>query len=174
MSGSKCVCNLLLASMFAVFIFLVLSSPYYLVVTDERGAVLISLPVEELESFKLYYDHSVHQTPVVEMFEVVPPGEICLVATEFSSLGVGTPFLVEEGELKEVNGKYFLEGLNRVFPEIRMRPLELTNNLLWHREQVYSLSDYVNNGSLVIIKVRPGKLTELLQNINKGGMTYEP
>lgn len=174
MSGSKCFYYLLLMAIIAVFLLLALSPPYYLEVTDQSGEVLISLPLEKSERFMLCYEHSVHQTPVVEIFQVAPPGELCLVATEFSSFGVGTPFLPEEGELKEVDGKYLLEGLRRVFPEIRIRPLELTNNLLLYREQAYLLSDYTNNGSLAILKVRPGKLTKLLEIINKGGMTNEP
>lgn len=174
MSGLKCLCYLLLVAIVAVFLLLVFSPPYYLVVSDQNGEVLFSLPLKESERFMLYYEHSVHQTPVVEIFQVAPPGKLCQVATEFSSLGVGTPFLPGEGELKEVNGKYLLAGLCRVFPEIRIIPHELTGNRLLYREQTYLLSDYVNNGSLATLTIRPGRLNKLLQIINKGGMTYEP
>lgn len=174
-SGPKCIRPVLLGIIVILFLLgLSLSPSYYLVVAGEPGEELMSLPLAKGESFKLYYEHSVHRTPVIEIFQVGPQGELRLVASEFSAFGVGTPFLPEEGELREVNGRFVLEGLERVFPEVRIRPLALTNNQLWYREQVYPLFDLSSDGSVIILRVCPGKLTKLWQYIDKGGMVDEP
>jgi hypothetical protein len=129
-------------------------SDHYLEVIDEGGKVLLTLPLNKGEEFSLRYLHSVHHTPVKEIFQASPTGELILVATEFSSFGVGTPFLPEEGELTAINGSLLLKGLDRSFPELSLRPLAFTEYQLLHRGTVYLLTDYVESGSLIILKVR--------------------
>lgn len=127
---------------------------YYLEVVDEGGKVLLTLPLNIEEDFSLKYLHSVHHTPVKEIFQVSPARELILVATEFSSFGVGTPFLPEEGELTAINGSLLLKGPERSFPELQLRPLAFTEHQLLHRHAVYLLTDYIESGSLIILKVR--------------------
>lgn len=127
---------------------------HYLEVIDQGGKVLLTLPLNKGEEFSLRYLHSVHQTPVKEIFQVSSKGELILVATEFSSFGVGTPFLPEEGELTVINGSLLLKGLDRSFSELSLRPLAFTEHQLLHRSTVYLLTDYIESGSLIILKVR--------------------
>ncbi|NLC76673.1 MAG: DUF1850 domain-containing protein [Clostridia bacterium] len=136
-----------------LFGFFDFGSPYYLELVDESGVVQLTLPLDEGEKFTLSYSHSVHRTPVNEIFQVSAKGQLMLVATEFTSLGVGTPFLPEEGELKEVDGKLVLEGLNRVFNQLQIRPHPLTKHCLLHRQGRYLLTDYVGAGTLVTVRV---------------------
>jgi hypothetical protein len=127
---------------------------HYLEVSDQRGQVLLTLPLNKGEEFSLKYFHSVHRTPVEEIFRLSPEGVLVLTATEFSSFGVGTPFLPEEGELTEINGSLLLKGLDRSLPELSLRPLAITEHQLVHRGKVYPLIEYVESGSLIRIKVR--------------------
>lgn len=139
-------------------VFFAFWSPYYLELVDESGAVRLTLPLSEGEKFTLSYLHSVHRTPVHDIFQVSAGGELTLVATEFSSLGVGTPFLPEEGELKEIDGKLMLVGLNRVFTQLQIRLHPLTEHSLIHRQESYLLADYTGDGSLVTVRVTKGGL----------------
>lgn len=173
-SGPKFTRALVLLAAAAVYLLLISLPAYHLVLTDARGQVLLSLPVQEEERFAVSYQHSVHQTPVVEVFQVTSRGELCLVGSEFSTYGVGTPFLPGEGELKEVNGRFVLEGMHRVFPEVRLQPHGLTRHQLLYRGRGYALLDYVNSGAVVVLQVRPGKLKQLWQDLSKGGMFDEP
>jgi hypothetical protein len=146
-----------------LIIFFAFWSPYDLELVDENGFVRLKLPLDEGEKFTLSYSHSVHRTPVHDIFQVSVEGEITLVATEFSSLGVGTPFLPGEGELKEVDGKLVLEGLNRVFTQLQIRPHPLTEHCLIHRQVRYLLADYSGADALVILRVTKRGLNRLFQ-----------
>lgn len=152
----------------------ILFPPYYLKVEDVKGHTLLTLPLEEDEQFALAYSHSVHRTPVSDIFQVSPEGELLLIATEFSSLGVGTPFLPEEGKLVEENGKLILTGLNRSFAQLQIRPHFITEHQLLHRQAKYLLTDYTESGSLVNLYVEKGGLSRLLQPIFERRKINEP
>lgn len=69
--------------------------------------------------FSLGYTHSVMKTPAEEFFYINKENEIVLEKTIYQSLGVGLPFLPDEGVLNVEDGKFILY-MNRTFKEINM------------------------------------------------------
>jgi hypothetical protein len=61
------------------------------IVDHTRGQVVLTAPVSVGEEFVLDHVHSVHRTPVREVFSVNPAGEIALEEMRFQSTGANLP-----------------------------------------------------------------------------------
>lgn len=127
------------------------------------------LPVLLERGFTLEYLHSVHRTPVREHFTLAPGNELILDYTVYRSLGVGTPFLPEEGHLERRDGEFVLSGLDRRFKVVNLAFTPLTSQALLIGGRRYDLADYFPAGSLLAIQARPCTPAELLwQTLNPG------
>lgn len=117
--------------------------------TIEQGKVLVIqnnttgvntefyLPENE---FSLGYIHSVMKTPAEEFFYINKNNEIILDKTIYKSLGVGLPFLPEEGDLTVKDGKFILY-MNRSFKEINMIISPIPKHWLQIGDTTYLLMD---------------------------------
>lgn len=90
--------------------------------------------------FSLGYIHSVMKTPAEEFFYVNKNNEIILKKTIYKSLGVGLPFLPEEGDLTVEDGKFILY-MNRSFKEINMIISPIPKHWMQIGDTNYSLMD---------------------------------
>jgi hypothetical protein len=99
-----------------------------LVVRDEAGRARAILPLPPGGSFALQFRHSVTRQPCIDRFRLGTGDRMVLVGTEFQGLGAGLPFTDEGGSVTLRDGWIVLEGLNRVFGEIRIAPLALTEH----------------------------------------------
>jgi len=124
-----------------------------LVVADRQGNNKIILPLIGESKFSLNYVHSVQKTPVQEHFIPAPGNQLLLTSTTYQSLGVGLPFLPEEGTLTNQNGLFVLTGLNRLYPEIHIGFMPLAQQGLSYRHRTYMFNDYFQSGSHIVVKI---------------------
>lgn len=103
-------------------------------------------------TFSLRYIHSVEKTPVIEYFRVQDDGRMILTATAYQSYGVGLPSLPEEGHLKVADGWLFLEGLHRVYHDIRIRVGPEARISLEVEGKTYPIHEWYPPGLLVVIR----------------------
>lgn len=134
--------------MFGYFWFL----PLKLVVESTSGKGIV-LPTKHGDEFSLRFLHSVHKTPVLENFVIEKSGSIVLTSTEFSSYGVGMPFLPEEGTLIKKNDNFVLTGVNRNFRRIPLRSWPEAQLSLIQRGYEYPLFNLFDDGALLEIRI---------------------
>jgi hypothetical protein len=111
----------------ALYGLLLFSAPC-LVVRDEAGLVRAAFPLPPGGCFAMQYRHSVTRQPCIERFHRGRGDTMVLVATEFQGLGAGLPFTDEGGSVTLRGGWIVLTGLHRVFEDVRVAPLELTQH----------------------------------------------
>lgn len=143
-----------------------------LLVSRQQEPPDILVPMLFEKGFSIEYIHSVNRTPVQENFILVPGNDLLLTSTTFKALGVGTPFLPEEGKLENRNGLYVLSGINRRFKEINIAYVPLTRHCLVYRGKRYDFNDYFPSGSLISLQVKPYSLAKIiLLSFKEGGKT---
>ncbi|MGQ9824095.1 MAG: DUF1850 domain-containing protein [Desulfotomaculales bacterium] len=120
-------------------------------VAGESGPVFF-LPFSAGEAFAVSYVHSVEKTPVLEIFTVGEGGRLLLTATEYSSLGVGLPFLEEEGKLVSAGGRFVLTGQSRSFQELCLRVSPVAQQALLYRGRRIDLNGPYPPGTPVRIR----------------------
>lgn len=123
-----------------------------IVVSEQRGEPVLVIPMVHEKSFDLEYIHSVQKTPVQETLLLAPEGNLLLTSTTYRSLGVGLPFLPEEGTLFNDNGVFILSGLNRSFEQINLGFTPIGHQALLYNGQRFNLVDYFSPGAHVCIK----------------------
>lgn len=123
----------------------------YLVFKDMESSITTTLPLPE-GTFTLQYLHSVHKTPVYEMYSVNDRGQLILTETRFSSLGVGMPYTPEEGTFSNEDGEFRITGLSRKYNQLPLRISSIPNHTVIIRRQAYPLLDFTKPDGLVIIR----------------------
>lgn len=92
---------------------------YYLVIKDRDNKVVAEIPLSD-GRFDHVYIHSIHLTPVVERFKVLPDAAgapmLHLFELVYESYGVGMPSDTEDG-FSLVDGKFILK-MSRDYPVI--------------------------------------------------------
>ena len=133
-------------------LFLLVKLPF-LVVADRDNYTVLLFPLVGKKEFSLYYIHSVQKTPVQENFLLDQEDRLLLTSTEYESLGVGTPFLPDEGKLINQQGKYILSGLNRHFEEVDLGASPIAGQAIIYKNKKYILNDYFAPNEMVRIRV---------------------
>lgn len=133
-------------------IFMLLPFPA-LVLSTQNSSPFLIIPMLYEKGFVLEYVHSVQKTPVQELFVLAPENQLLLTATYYQSLGVGLPFLPEEGHLINDNGVFRLTDINRLFEKIDLAFIPLAKQALLYHGRRYDLQDYWANGTILEIKV---------------------
>ena len=150
-------------------VLLLLISVPTIVISTPDGTPGLLVPLGRKKEFTVEYLHSVNKTPVQEHFVAAPDNQIILIGTDFRSLGVGTPFLSEEGQLVNDQGVYHLTGMKRTFDEISYVSLEFTRLALLAAGDKYYFSDYFADGTIVEIKaVRYSLIKFIYHRLQKG------
>lgn len=122
-----------------------------LALNDFKNGTGLMILIKNQKGFSLEYTHSVHKTRVQEHFVLAPDNNIVLTSTTFQSLGVGTPFLPEEGKLVNENGVYLLTDMNRKLGTITLGIMPIAKQAIILNDNKYELSDYFNEGAFIKI-----------------------
>ena len=114
--GIICIGLLALAAL-SLFI----RSPYLVLSNAQTNRPLYAAALGEGETFSLSHIHSLHQTPVREIYEH-RDGQILLVALEFESFGAGLPEVLEHGQTltRLETGGLRIDGIERPMPDFHM------------------------------------------------------
>jgi len=102
--------------------------------------------------FTLEYRHSVHLTPVYEVYEIGSGDKLLLKETRFYSLGVGMPFGAEEGTFSEEEGIFVLSGLNREFKSLPLRISAIPEHRVVIGGQAYLLLSFCEPDGVINIR----------------------
>jgi len=102
--------------------------------------------------FTLSYIHSVHKTPVHDVFEIDEQNQMVLVESSFSSLGVGMPYTEENGTFHSSNGEFKITGLNRKFDAIPILVSPIPKHTIKVGDESFPLLSYAAPDDLVKIK----------------------
>lgn len=141
----------------------------FLVVSDQYEKTVLIRPLFDDMNFSIYYDHSVHKTPVWENFVPGLEDRLLLKSTEFQSLGVGMPFLPEEGRLTNDNGKFILTGIDREFKEINLCLTPVARQSLLFGEKRFVLNNYFSPGDSIRIRLERLSAGVSLWRLTHGG-----
>lgn len=137
-----------------VMVVLVMFPIPVLLVSEPDHPPALVIPLVHGKTFSLEYVHSVQKTPVQEHFSLAPGNKLVLKSTTYQSLGVGLPFLPEEGNLVNDNGTFVLSGLNRQFNKIRIGFMPLAHQGLLYHGQHYQFKYYFAPGTLLEIEAK--------------------
>lgn len=89
--------------------------------------------------FEINYIHSVHKTPVEEMFYISEDNVLVLYEIRYSSLGIGMPYESEGGVFSNQGGQFHLTGLHKEFPTINLRASAIPAQTIGVDGQMYPL-----------------------------------
>lgn len=133
-----------------------------LVLSLKDGNEVLLIPLIEQKSFTYEYLHSVQKTPVQEHFVLAPGNVILLTSTTYRSLGVGLPFLEEEGNFVEENGVFRIENMNRKYEKITWGFMPIARQALIYENKKYLFADYCEAGELLELKIKKNSLAAIL------------
>ncbi|MGA4718655.1 DUF1850 domain-containing protein [Fictibacillus nanhaiensis] len=131
--------------------------PFFNSVVIEDGKTARSLAffdANEGSEFSIEYIHSIHKTPVREIYQVRHE-EILQTEMRFQEFGVGMPSGAAEGEVFAQKGEnYILSNMKRTFPSLDIRIGQIiANHTLLLNGNKYPFSAFSEKGSWVSIKV---------------------
>lgn len=133
-----------------------------LLIGEQNQEPVLAIPMVGDKTFYLEFTHSVLKTPVQEYFILAPDNTLLLTSTTYKSLGVGLPFLPEEGELENKDGLFVLKGLNRKFETINQAFNPITKQNLVYKGKHYLYQDYFKSGALVRVQLKQCSLAKII------------
>jgi hypothetical protein len=101
--------------------------------------------------FMLSFIHSVHHTPVHEVYEIGDDNIMMLKELRYRSLGVGMPYDFENGTLEIIDGEFVLK-FEREFKTINMIVSPIPEHTITVGERTYPLLDFTDPESPLEIK----------------------
>jgi hypothetical protein len=103
----------------------------------------------------LSFTHSVQLTQVVENFVIAEGDILVLDSTEYQSLGVGLPFLLEDGKFSTGNNKFVVSEMNRTHKQVDLRTGPEAKVTLTYGDKNIPLYELFPAGTLVHLWVGP-------------------
>ena len=96
-------------------------SPYLVLTNTQTNRLLYAASFHEGETFAVSHVHSLHQSPVTEIYAHCD-GQILLVALEFESFGAGLPEVLEYGQTltRLETGGLRIDGMERPMPDFHV------------------------------------------------------
>lgn len=116
-----------------------------LVVEDESGEELLTVPVEENSTVVLSYTHSVEKTPVRDVY-AVRDGGLTMTYTEFSSYGAGLPSTAPVE--RSGNGSFIFRPPDRHYEEVWVATGRIAGHELVVDGERYDLVELADGGSV--------------------------
>ena len=100
---------------------LLIRTPHLVLTNAEENRHLYAMPLREGERFSVSHIHSLHQSPVTEIY-TIRDGKILLIALEFESFGAGLPEVLESGQTltRLETGGLRIDGMNRELLDLRI------------------------------------------------------
>ncbi|MEH6943503.1 DUF1850 domain-containing protein [Bacillus sp. JJ722] len=136
--------------------------PAIVVYKEHTDDVLAYALLKENQTFKIQYLHSIHLSPVVEIYERTANNEIRQIELMYEDFAVGMPSQAEEQEkFIEEDGKYFIRNMNREFPTITLRVGRVVaNHSFIIGDKTIAMSKFTEPGSVIRIEVKKISLLE--------------
>jgi len=142
-------------------------APVLTLTAGDTNNTLFYTPIKDNQEFSIQYIHSIHLTPVTEVFYINKKLEIVVDKTIFDTFSVGIPSDLEEGQtLKIENGKFVISNINRILPYFDQRVGQVVaNHQLIVDDKQIALSNLIQPGKWIRFQVKKWNLFQLM----KGG-----
>lgn len=128
---------------------------YYLVIKDRDNKVVAAIPLSD-GRFDHVYIHSIHLTPVVERFKVLPDAAgaptLHLFELVYESYGVGMPSDTEDG-FSLVDGKFILK-MSRDYSVISLMVSTVDGHGIVADGRFFAFSDWVPKETLLFLTAK--------------------
>ena len=127
-----------------------------LILSDEdSGRQLLTLPMTEGNRFSVTYTHSVHQTPVTEVYEV-RGNDIYVVEARFYTFGAGMQTDYPEGVTLTYaeDGAIVLTGYNTLCPTLVYGVGRIADFTLSYGNEEYPLAELDGRGKFIEFTVK--------------------
>lgn len=157
--------GIIILSFLLLIVLLIYPVPTVVVCNIQEKPCII-IPMLQENTFTYEYVHSVQKTPVQENFVLAPNKMLTLTSTDYQSLGVGLPFLPEEGNLLNDNGIFVLSDLDRHYEKINIAYIPLAKQALICHSKYYDFKDYFSPGTMLEIKVEHYSPVRLIWQIS--------
>jgi hypothetical protein len=145
------VCLIIAAAILGI---IALATQTCLFISTEQG-IYQTMPAKTGSRLSLSFTHSVQRTLVVENFVVAENYILVLDSTEYKSLGVGLPFLLEDGNFRAENNKFIFSGMNRPHKQLDLRTGPEARLTLTYGDENIPLYELFPAGTLVHLWVGP-------------------
>lgn len=168
-NNSKFFVLLLLIVLLSTFSFFIPFRQALVLQPLEQDDLLFYVPAEAGDTFKINYLHSIHLTNVIESYQLTEQRQIRQYELEYEDFAIGMPSgASEEGEVFEMkDGKYFLKNMNREFDSFVLRVGKVrANHTLLYKKQQYPLSEVVEPGTRLKIKVKKLSILQQMEGVN--------
>ncbi len=118
--------------------------------------------------FSVIYTHSIHLSPVEEVYEAGPGGTIRQTELIYEDFGIGMPSGSDgQGVFVEAGGKYHLKEMDLTFPSIYLRTGKVRANHVFKADsREVPFSSFAEPGSLVNIQIVKLSLWEKWKEVN--------
>jgi hypothetical protein len=125
-----------------------------LVENEADGRVFVTLPVREGEEFRVEFLHSYDRFPFIEFYRVEGAGRIRLFKMVFRSMLNGQGFVYPGARVRS-DGWGEIDGISSDSDRVVfiMGSREHADHRILLRDQCYVLSDIIEEGTIVVIRV---------------------
>jgi len=148
--------NIILLVLCLCFVYFFQPLSYLRVVEVQGEQVLVLVPVEPGREFALIYTHSVHKSPVVEVFTIQPRRGLLLKKTGFKDYGVGIPYSTPHKFTMGEDGFFWIENIDEPLGSFTLRVQEIPQQRLVFGDREINLLELTQTGSLVRIETVRG------------------
>jgi len=128
---------------------------YTLTISDRESRVIAEIPLQS-GCFDHVFVHSIHLTPVVERFKVVPGPEgapiLHLFELDYESCGIGMPSDMENG-FRLVDGKFILD-MSRDFAVIPVMVSIVAGHGIAANGHFFPFTDWVPEGTQLFLAAK--------------------
>jgi len=137
---------------------------------EPAGRLVFAEPAGTGDSFAIRFIHSVHRTPVEELYRIAANGDMVLERVVYESYGVGNPSQAEPGQSFRIeDGKLIIERFDRRFDVIRLRVgQKVADHELIAFGRAIPLAELAEPGTRVRIEIRKLSVWSLLTR-QRGG-----
>lgn len=128
--------------------------PYLEIIDGNSNKVLYKTPISTEEKFSIKFIHSIHLTPVEEIYYIDRNLNVVLTEVSFDTYSVGIPSELNENEILEFkDGRIIIKNMNRQFPFIDLRVGQvISNHTLTINNETLDLAEIASPGAPVRIK----------------------
>lgn len=139
-------------SIICIFLITILiSEQEYLVLVDrDTDEELYSREIKNHDRFSLTYTHSVEQSEVTEVFEVID-GRIYVMESHTESFGAGLPY---EGTVLNDDGKYVIKDIEVEIQVLTVRPSNVYPHYFTYKTDNITISEPPFKDRNIEIKVK--------------------
>ncbi|MGX6443239.1 DUF1850 domain-containing protein [Neobacillus sp. K501] len=129
---------------------------------------LAFIPIQNERQFQIKYTHSIHLSDVVESYEITENKMIQQYELMYEDFAIGMPADAAKGEIfEQVNGKYYIKNMKRVFPYFHLRIGQVrANHRVIYKNKEYPLSRVLQPGTSVKVVIKKLNFFQQWKGVN--------